>query len=65
MESKKLKQSQRTISAHHALQKLKTLRMVRYSVMNTTLNKITESTREQNDIFNALGISEIPKIPAF
>ena len=61
----KLKQSQCTISAHQALQKLKTFRMVRYSVMNTTLNKCTECTREQNDIFNALGIRDIPKIPVF
>jgi hypothetical protein len=39
--------------------------MVRYTVINKSLQKITNITKEQNEIFNALGISEIPKIPVF
>jgi len=62
---KKLKQSQLTLSTQKALQKIKTIRMVRYTIMNKSLQKITNITVEQNEIFNALGVSEIPKIPAF
>ena len=62
---KKLKQSQLTISTQKALQKLKPIRMVRYTVMNKSLQKITNITGEQNEIFNSLGISEIPKVPVF
>ena len=62
---KKLKQSQFTLSTQKVLQKLKPIRMVRYTVMNKSLQKITNITGEQNEIFNALGVSEIPKIPVF
>jgi len=62
---KKLKQSQLTISTQKALQKLKPIRMVRYTVMNKSLQKITNINGEQNEIFNSLGVSEIPKIPVF
>ena len=62
---KKLKQSQLTLSTQKVLQKLKPIRMVRYTVMNKSLQKITNITGEQNDIFNSLGVSEIPKIPVF
>ncbi len=62
---KKINQSQLTLSTQKALQILKPLRMVRYTVMNKSLQKITHITREQNEIFNALGVSEIPKIPVF
>jgi len=62
---KKLKQSQLTLSTQKALQKLKPIRMVRYSVMNKSLQKITNINEEQNEIFNSLGVSEIPKIPVF
>ena len=62
---KKLKQSQLTLSTQKALQKLKLLRMVRYTIMNKSLQKITDINGEQNEIFNALGISELPKIPLF
>ena len=62
---KKLKQSQLTISTQKALRKLKPIRMVRYTVMNKSLQKITNINGEQNEIFNSLGVSEIPKVPAF
>jgi len=62
---KKLIQSKLNLSTEKALQKLKPIRMVRYTIMNKSLQKITDITKEQNDIFNALGISDIPKIPAF
>ena len=62
---KKLKQSQLTLSTQKALQKLKPLRMVRYTIMNKSLQKTTHINGEQNEIFNALGVSEIPKIPVF
>ncbi len=62
---KKLKQSQLTISTQKALQKLKPIRMVRYTVMNKSLQKITNINGEQNEIFNSLGVAEIPKIPVF
>ena len=62
---KKLKQSSTSVSPQKALQKLKSIRMVRYTIMNKSLQKITNITGEQNDIFNALGISEIPKILVF
>ncbi len=62
---KKLKQSQFTLSTQKALQKLKPIRMVRYTVMNKSLQKITNITGEQNGIFNSLGVSEIPKVPVF
>ena len=62
---KKINQSQLTLSTQKALQILKPLRMVRYTVMNKSLQKITHITGEQNEIFNALGVSEIPKIPVF
>jgi transposase len=62
---KKLKQLQLTISTQKALQKLKPIRMVRYTIMNKSLQKITNINAEQNEIFNSLGISEIPKIPLF
>ena len=62
---KKLIQSQISISPQKALQTLKPIRMVRYTVMNKSLQKITDITGEQNEIYNALGVPEIPKIPVF
>jgi len=62
---KKLIQSKLNLSTEKALQKLKPIRMVRYTIMNKSLQKITDITKEQNDIFKALGSSEIPKIPVF
>jgi len=62
---KKLNQAQLTLSTQKALLKLNQIRMVRYTIMNKSMHKITNITGEQNEIFNALGISEIPKIPVF
>ena len=62
---KKLKQSQLTLSTQKALQILKPLRMVRYSVMNKQVQKRTDISPEQENIFNALGVSDIPRISVF
>ena len=62
---KKLKNSQMNLSPQKALQKLKLLRMVTCSIMGNPVNKITKIVKEQKDIFNALSVNEIPKIPAF
>jgi len=61
---KKLKQVQMPLSAHKALTMLTPIRMVRYTIMNKTLSKRTNITPEQEKIFNALGVSEIPLMPA-
>ena len=52
-------------SPQKALQKLKSIHMIRYTIMNKSLQKITNITGEQNDIFNVLAISAIPKIHVF
>jgi transposase len=62
---KKLKQSQLNISPQKALEILKPIRMVTGKVMGKSLNKITKIVKEQKEIYNALGIKDIPKIPAF
>jgi len=62
---KKLKQAQLALSTQKALQKLISIRMVRYTLMKKSVCKITDVTKEQNEIFNALGISEVPKLPVF
>jgi len=60
---KKLKQAHVSLSGQKALTMLTPIRMVRYTIMNKTLQKRTNITPEQEEIFNALGVSEIPLMP--
>jgi transposase len=62
---KKLTQAHVSLSAYKALSLLKPIRMVRYTIMNKTLKKRTNITPEQEEIFNALGVSDIPLMPVF
>ena len=62
---KKLKQAHLSVSHEKALQKLKNIRLVKYAVMNRLLQKSTDISNEQEDIFNALGVSNIPRIPIY
>lgn len=62
---KKIKYSNLNLSTQKVLQKLKTIRIVKYTVVDRTINKITKIAKEQKKILNALGIKYIPKIPTF
>ena len=62
---KKLTQAHVPLSAHKALSILKPIRMVRYTIMNKTLQKRTNISPEQEKIFHALGVSDIPLLPVF
>jgi len=62
---KKLKQSNLPLSAQKTLQILKPIRIVRYTIINKPVQKRTDISPEQEDIFSALGVSDIPKIPVF
>lgn len=62
---KKLTQAHVPLSAHKALSILKPIRMVRYTIMNKTLQKRTNISQEQENISHALSVSEIPLMPVF
>ena len=62
---KKLKQATIPLSPQKALQILKQIRLVRYTIMNKPVQKRTDISPEQENIFHALGVSEIPQIPMF
>ena len=62
---KKIKQPHLSLSPQKALQTLQPIRMVRYMVINKSLQKITDSTGEQNEILKVLGVSEIPGMSIF
>jgi hypothetical protein len=62
---KKLKQSNLPLSAQKTLQILKPIRIVRYTIINKPVQKRTDISPEQEDIFSALDVSDIPKIPVF
>ena len=62
---KKLKQAHLPMSPQKALHKLKSIRIVNYTVMNKHVQKRTDISPEQESIFNALSVSDIPRIPIF
>lgn len=62
---KKLKQTHLNLSTQKALLNLKSIRLVNYTVMNKHMQKRTDISPEQENIFNALGVSNIPRIPDF
>jgi transposase len=62
---KKIKIYKLNMSPEKALEKLKNIRMVTGRVMGKPINKITKIVKEQKEIYTALGIKDIPKIPTF
>lgn len=57
---KKLRSSGLNYSAQKALQMLQSIRMVKYEVAGIPMNKITKFSKEQKQIYNAVGICNIP-----
>jgi len=60
---KKIKQSQLNLSPQKALEKLKPIHMITGRIMGKSINKITKIVKEQKEIYTALGVHDIPKIP--
>jgi transposase len=65
LSEKKLHESHTNLSARKALQMLKPIHMINYTIIGKSISKITKVHPEQKEIYNAIGVKYIPKTPAF